>query len=317
MTPPAAQAQSAEQPLCRNCGAVAAEAFCPKCGQETRLALPTLREFMREAMGRLVSFDARLWRTLRALVLRPGHLTRAYLDGQRRQYVRPARLLLAMSLILFAVIRITVGPEAFSEAFVVESARSARDNPHPAVKKAAEEPVQADTTFSIGLDDSYHVVVRGSAAALLTQELRSRWDRFDRMDRTQKTAQLQEGALRYGSYVLFALLPVFAVLQFVVHAVGNRRPSGRPRVYAEHLVYAAHLHTFLFLIAIVALVVPWAWAHWALLAWTIYYLMRAKREVYGGSWLGQLARTTVVGALYLVAIGVAVLALLSLAVLVR
>ena len=37
---------------CRNCGAPADDAYCAKCGQETRLRLPTLREFVREAAGR-------------------------------------------------------------------------------------------------------------------------------------------------------------------------------------------------------------------------------------------------------------------------
>src|SRR5207248_5699313 len=59
-------------PPCRNCGESAPDQFCPRCGQETRVSLPTLREFMREAMGRLVAFDGRLWRTLVALAFRPG-----------------------------------------------------------------------------------------------------------------------------------------------------------------------------------------------------------------------------------------------------
>ena len=62
--------------LCRNCGAAAPGAFCPSCGQETSLALPTVRAMLREAAGRYVAFDGRMWRTLAALVARPGLLTR-------------------------------------------------------------------------------------------------------------------------------------------------------------------------------------------------------------------------------------------------
>ena len=57
---------------CRNCGAAAPGAYCPACGQETKRTLPTLREFMREAAGRYVALDGRLWRTLGALLFRPG-----------------------------------------------------------------------------------------------------------------------------------------------------------------------------------------------------------------------------------------------------
>jgi hypothetical protein len=70
---PAATSPTADS-ACRNCGAVAPGKFCPDCGQETRIALPTLRQFSREALGRLVDFDGRLWRTLKALVFRPGLL---------------------------------------------------------------------------------------------------------------------------------------------------------------------------------------------------------------------------------------------------
>jgi len=40
------------QDNCRNCGAHATGHFCPNCGQETRVALPTFAAFMREAAGR-------------------------------------------------------------------------------------------------------------------------------------------------------------------------------------------------------------------------------------------------------------------------
>ena len=70
---------------CRNCVAPAPDAFCPRCGQETRLALPTARQFIKEAAGRYVALDGRLWRTLAALLLHPGFLTREYLAGRRRR----------------------------------------------------------------------------------------------------------------------------------------------------------------------------------------------------------------------------------------
>jgi hypothetical protein len=61
---------------CRSCGAPVAGAYCSTCGQETKLRLPTLREFLREAAGRYVALDGRFWRTVFALLARPGFLTR-------------------------------------------------------------------------------------------------------------------------------------------------------------------------------------------------------------------------------------------------
>jgi hypothetical protein len=91
--------------LCANCGASAPDRYCPDCGQDTRDRLPTFAQFMREATGRYLAFDGKLWKTLFPLLFRPGFLTRAYLAGKRKRYIGPARLFLISSLILFAVLR--------------------------------------------------------------------------------------------------------------------------------------------------------------------------------------------------------------------
>ena len=101
-TAPAADDRAAGDVACRNCGAEAPGAYCPSCGQETALELPRAGQFMREAAGRYVALDGRMGRTLFALLFRPGFLTREYLAGRRKRYVRPARLVLVLAIVLFA-----------------------------------------------------------------------------------------------------------------------------------------------------------------------------------------------------------------------
>jgi hypothetical protein len=86
-----ADGSAAVAAACRNCGAGSPGTYCPQCGQETNLVLPSAAAFLREATGRYVAFDGRMWRTLANLVLRPGFLTREYLAGRRRRYVRRSR----------------------------------------------------------------------------------------------------------------------------------------------------------------------------------------------------------------------------------
>jgi hypothetical protein len=52
---------------------------------------------LREAAGRYVALDGRMWRTLIGLFFRPGFLSREYFAGRRRRYIRPARLFLVRS----------------------------------------------------------------------------------------------------------------------------------------------------------------------------------------------------------------------------
>jgi hypothetical protein len=105
--PPNSAAAPRDAHACRNCGHVNDDddRYCGQCGQETHIALPTARQFMREAAGRYVAVDGRLWRTLRALMLKPGFLTKEYFAGRRRRYVRPGRLFLVTSIVAFAMIR--------------------------------------------------------------------------------------------------------------------------------------------------------------------------------------------------------------------
>ena len=124
-----AGAPAAGAHACRNCGAPAPGNYCPNCGQETRLALPTFATFMREAAGRYVALDGRAWRTLYALVARPGFLTREYFAGRRRRYIRPARLFLVLYLVLFAIIGFVQSPADLGNEVVFVSSGKEGDAP--------------------------------------------------------------------------------------------------------------------------------------------------------------------------------------------
>ena len=58
---------------------------------------PTLLEFAQQFGGAYLSTEGALWRTLGLLLLRPGELTRRYLNGQRKHYILPLRLYLTTS----------------------------------------------------------------------------------------------------------------------------------------------------------------------------------------------------------------------------
>lgn len=328
--PMSAAALPADANICRNCGAPAPSAFCPSCGQETDTRLPTVRQFMHDATGRMISFDSRLWRTLFALLARPGFLTREYFDGRRRRYVRPTRLFLATSLILFAVLRLTTGAIPFNERTIVvdepdKASRPAivtRSDGVPANRETAAAgrapsvDIANGEEIAITIDKDLNFVVKGSHNPLEDQ-LRGRLDRFNRLPRAEKGEQIAAGMLRYGPYAMFVLLPAFAWLQQISYLGRGQRYPGRPRKYVEHLVYAAHTHTFLFLAAVLALLAPWAWLHWLLAAWVVYYVVRAKHTIYRGSRWGALLRGLFVLVVYAILVVFAILGLIFAAILLR
>ena len=86
---------------CANCGQDAPEAYCPHCGQKTRIGLPTIPELIADGLAALFSYDGKLWRSIRELLLRPGGLTLDFLRGKRQPYLTPIQLFVWLQAITF------------------------------------------------------------------------------------------------------------------------------------------------------------------------------------------------------------------------
>lgn len=89
---------------CANCGQRlgADHHYCSACGQEVLgLDARRLPFLIRKSFAKVTDLDGRLWRSLIALVLRPGFLSREYRVGRRRSYLSPIALFLLANLVFF------------------------------------------------------------------------------------------------------------------------------------------------------------------------------------------------------------------------
>jgi hypothetical protein len=300
---------------CANCDARIGGNFCASCGQETTLALPPAGRFIREAAGRYVAFDGRFWRSLHALLFRPGFLTNEYLAGRRQRYVRPARLFVALSIALFAILRFSAGApivvDTAADARTAEAivkggdARNANAIDDDAAADAAGVGVRVDPDLNVSLDI-------GSWRMLAP--LRSRIAGFNRLSREDKVERLFTGMLRYAPYAAIGLLPVFALLLQIAYAGRRRRYPSRPARYAAHLVFGAHNHAFAFLAASLFALIPFGPLRATLAIWTVLYAFASLKAVYGGRWSGTLVRGAFIAAVYSVCFVVAIAGLLLAAV---
>ena len=310
--PAAATDSSATEPTrCRNCKAPVDGRFCGHCGQETDLRLPTLREFLREAAGRYVAFDGRFWRTVVALFFRPGRLTREYFAGRRRRYIRPARLYLFATLVFFAVSRFFVEPADLtrldSATKTNETAKAPAKVERPKDAAAGERGLHVDDDVNLQLPED----LPGAAG------LKKRWQRFEHLSPGEKEDQIVDGMLRYGPYAMFALVPAFALLLKLAYLGRHRRYPHRPRLFGEHMVFAAHNHAFFFVAVTAALLAPSGWLRAIVIVWMLIYLFRSLRTVYGGSMIGALLRAFLLFVFYSVLVGLATGGLVVAAVLLR
>lgn len=264
---------------CLNCGAPLVGPFCAQCGQRAVPAYPTLREYAGDAWEELSGFDGRLARTLRGLLGHPGRLTVETLEGRRAQYLKPLRLYLTASVLYFLI------------------AAAA-----PNVTRNTRADIPGDTNITIDLADPRSV--DALSADERAQALRNIADapgpvRPFLQAVFEDPAGFRGRVLAAIPKVFFVMVPMFALITSLFH---------RRRRYMQHLTFALHLHTVVFLVAAVAqlsqftlnvpVVVTAQVGAVAFLAW---YVVRAQRVVYTGGLIATLGRSAGIGLVYALA----------------
>ncbi|MBC2839029.1 DUF3667 domain-containing protein [Robiginitalea sp. SC105] len=94
---------------CLNCGYQLdiTDRYCPKCSQANSTKKLTLKDFIEEFFHSIIDYDARLLRTVKALMLRPGVITLEYVAGKRVSYSNPFRFLLSLAFIYFLLVSLS------------------------------------------------------------------------------------------------------------------------------------------------------------------------------------------------------------------
>ena len=87
---------------CQTCGNPRQENFCPHCGEKRHDPHSlTLRHYAEETLEGFTHFDHRFFRSVRALLLKPGFLTTEFVQGRRVRYMLPLPLFLVCNLLFF------------------------------------------------------------------------------------------------------------------------------------------------------------------------------------------------------------------------
>lgn len=94
---------------CPNCGSYRPDRFCSHCGQNDRDYMRGLWSVVYEFFREMFELDSRLFRTLKSLLFRPGHLSREFSRNRRAAYMSPVRLYLFTSFLFFLVLSISAG----------------------------------------------------------------------------------------------------------------------------------------------------------------------------------------------------------------
>ena len=295
--PAAAGVAPAVGTRCDNCGAAVSGRYCGACGQRREPPVHSLWHFSQVAAEDLTHADSRLWRTLAALLFKPGYLTAEFLAGRRASYLPPVRLYLVLSVVFF--IWVSAGQSKLQVVqFDSKPAAGATRVSTPFSPALPGESAQ-QRSERLCHDTVYHGPWQERLAPLVSRACRRVVEDNGR--------SMREAFLHNLPRAMFLFLPLLAGAMMLMY--------WRPRhYYVEHLLLFVHNHAFAFVLLLLASAVwtllPGAegWLRFALWLYIPWYMYRSMRVVYGqGRWL-TLAKLLVLSLFYFLS-GVLMIAL--------
>ena len=262
---------------CLNCATPLVGQYCGNCGQRARSRLISIWELLRDAFGDLFELDSRLWKTLVPLMIRPGQLTKDYLEGRRARFMPPFRTYLVLS-ILFFVIAFFDPREQFDVFFDETPAIPEETSDRPTADEIiddvreelaaegviAEEPQSAETGqqseveaadddesggFNIRITDG-GTESSGDCDSIEVENTPpwlASWLTPERLKVICERTTADGGkafATRLLDTTPSALIFLLPLMAFVLKLL---YPLSR-RYYVEHLLFVVHYHAFIFLI---------------------------------------------------------------------
>ena len=191
-------------------------------------------------MSTMIAFDTRLLRTLTAVLFKPGKLTLDYVRGKRVQYMPPFRFYVFVSFVLFFLLSLV-------------TTKGLKNN---------------DDFNIVGNNNEVLTINKDSLVNDIAQsDIHSYNDEKDKNEelknKLQKIAKYPElyteKLLKYGSWSLFIIMPIFAALLWVFF----RRSKA---YYIHHFIFSVNIHSFSFTLISLMLI-----AHWVLgtEAWSV------------------------------------------------
>jgi hypothetical protein len=269
---------------CLNCGTPLSGQYCGQCGQRARSRLISIWELTQEAFGDLLELDSRLWRTLVPLMVKPGKLTRDYLEGRRARFMPPFRTYLVLSIFFFLVaffdpreeLGILFEPEAPAETTdaaeagmsdaTERAANSARDIRQEVMDQLVEDgvitPEQAEgmvpgagetdaDSGGVNITFNENRLTAESDCDDLDSEEIPEWARSrltpERLKIVCERVNADDGRAFVGKLLDNVPAALIILLPLMALLLKILYPLSK-RYYVEHLLFVVHFHAFIFLI---------------------------------------------------------------------
>jgi hypothetical protein len=256
---------------CPNCHTALAGPWCYACGQRGEKYHRSILRLTWEAVEGLTDLDGRIWQTFPRLALRPGKLTRDYLDGHRAMQVPPFRIFLIVLLAVFFTGGLDLQANRQNIKFVTLDS--------PEIQKTVSPTDRADMQKTMDMLRTAFAKPKPSASP------GEKWLRAQLVkalgDQKAFKAALAEWAERFA----ILMLPIAALMLTVLFVF-------KKGVYVfDHLIFSMHSLSFqgLLLSVVFGLGTVVNWGTWLLLLSPVHLFVH-MRGTYRISWYGTLIR---------------------------
>lgn len=320
---------------CLNCGAALSGEFCHHCGQSGQSLRRPFWTLLAESLETFFSIDGRIARTVPDLVLRPGRITRAYLDGQRARFIPPFRLYVFASLLFFVLLPLMTGrgfdigmqgagsldearakvEKSYVDGELTEAEyREALEGlgrveelwkggipglvvPDPPAKPAGEDGGEADETTPAPEQEWAGFMPKEALDAVREAGEAGDEDAARFAEVVDNPERLFRQTQEWIPRLMFVLLPVYAALLALTYA------WRRQFLFFDHLIVSLHFHSALFIAMSAGFLVSMVpvlggWVVLALLVYSNWYLYRMIRTVYGSGRVSAVLRLMLLDTVY-------------------
>lgn len=275
---------------CLNCGTEVQGNFCHVCGQESTNRTTSLQPLFADFVSDVLSFDSKLMHTLVPLLLSPGRLTTDYNLGKRVRYLSPLKIYLFMSVLFFLLLAWHMGQNKQSTPLTL--------------------PTKPNTTWK----QKSAIKINLTGFQIAPENMPPSLSEYDAWQKDPKNPHPQSPFEQYMVHkafkvagnvqgfadefvntipkAMFVLLPLFALILKGIYFRSKR-------YYVEHLVFALHVHAFVFAQLSLMQLPKLAPIMPVLFLWMPLYLFLAMRRVYGQGLFKTLLKMGILGTCYL------------------
>ncbi|HVM37862.1 MAG TPA: DUF3667 domain-containing protein [Sphingomicrobium sp.] len=288
-----------QERACLNCGCSLRGDYCHCCGQKAHVHR-TLGAFWHDLLHGVLHFEGKTWRTLAMLVLRPGTLTRRYVDGERARFVSPLAMFLFTAFVMFTVVNVAtpLGAPGFSvsesiERGIADERQRLRQLEARRATAGGQQARELDKQIAERRDDLADLEQLrrqgGSTAKAASDPLRGgKW--FNRaFNKAQENPELLVYKLKTNAYKFsWALIPISVPFLWLLF------PFSRRFGLYDHAVFVTYSLSFMTLLVVVGVLLMAAgMGTLASLAWLVppFHMYAQLRGAYGLSRPGALWRT--------------------------